>query len=149
MNLAKAFSHVDPSAFDPSLIRFVRKYMYGANISYMLMYTSLWSVKLSFLLFFYRLGPQLIRGIKWHWWGVTAFTLAAYAATFATYPYMCSFGTYEQVMTPYCTAEQSLSFVNLKVNVGLDVVTDVLSRFFSSLSLSLSVLRIWVIGLRR
>jgi hypothetical protein len=131
MNLA--FSHVDGSTFNPSLLRFVRKFMYGANISYMLMYTSLWSVKLSFLLFFYRLGPQLIRGIKWHWWGVTVFTLAAYAMTFTTYPYMCSFGTYEQIMTPYCISEQSMSFVNLKVNVGLDVGTDVLSKLHFSL----------------
>ncbi|KAK7179540.1 hypothetical protein DPSP01_003627 [Paraphaeosphaeria sporulosa] len=124
MNLAS--SPIDPSLFNPSLLNYVRRYSYGTNICYMLMYTSLWSVKLSFLLFFYRLGPRLITGIKWHWWSVAVVTMAAYAATFATYPYMCSFGTYEQIMTPYCTAEQSMSFVNLKVNVGLDVGTDVL-----------------------
>ncbi|KAL5407504.1 hypothetical protein PMIN04_011702 [Paraphaeosphaeria minitans] len=121
-----AFAPIDPSEFHPSLLTYIRRYSYGANISYMLMYTSLWSVKLSFLLFFYRLGPRLITGIKWHWWSVTVVTVAAYAVTFATYPYMCSFGTYKQIATPYCTTEQSMSFVNLKVNVGLDVGTDVL-----------------------
>ncbi|KAJ4346702.1 uncharacterized protein N0V89_010634 [Didymosphaeria variabile] len=117
---------IDPTDFDPNLLVYVRKYSYGVNICYMLMYTSLWCVKLSFLLFFYRLGPRLIQGMKWHWWGVAIFTMLAYGATFATYPYMCSFGTYEQIMQPYCTAEQTLSFVNMKVNVVLDVVTDIL-----------------------
>ncbi|KAF9737742.1 hypothetical protein PMIN01_05521 [Paraphaeosphaeria minitans] len=133
-----AFAPIDPSEFHPSLLTYIRRYSYGANISYMLMYTSLWSVKLSFLLFFYRLGPRLITGIKWHWWSVTVVTVAAYAVTFATYPYMCSFGTYKQIATPYCTTEQSMSFVNLKVNVGLDVGTDVLSMFHLPLTLFFS-----------
>ncbi|KAJ4293391.1 hypothetical protein N0V90_008674 [Kalmusia sp. IMI 367209] len=117
---------IDPEDIDPNTLFIVRKFSYGIVISFMLMYTSLWCVKLSFLLFFYRLGPRLIRNIKWHWWGVAVFTLAAYAATFATYPYMCSFGSYEQVSSPYCTAEQNMSFVNMKVNTALDVTTDVL-----------------------
>ena len=123
-----AFSPTDPTDMDPNHLTYVRKYSYGANISYMLMYTSLWCVKLSFLLFFYRLGPSLISGMKWHWWGVSVFTMLAYCATFATYPYMCSFGTYEQIIQPYCTAEQTMSFVNMKLNTGLDVCTDVLSK---------------------
>lgn len=57
------------------------------------------------------------------------FTMLAFGATFATYPYVCSFGTYKQIMRPYCTAEQTMSFVNMKVNTGLDVGTDFLSEF--------------------
>ena len=96
----------------------------------MLMYTSLWLVKFSFLLFFYRLGPRLIDEMKTHWWTVTIFTALAYGATFASHPYKCTFGSYEQVASTYCMAEQNLSFVNMKVNTTLDVVTDVLSKLF-------------------
>ena len=94
----------------------------------MLMYTSLWLVKLSFLLFFYRLGPRLISEMRCHWWAVAIFTLLAYGATFTTYPYMCSFGSLEQVRSPYCMAQQNKSFVNMKVNTALDVITDVASK---------------------
>lgn len=126
MNLA--LSPTPPTDFKPSYLSYFRRYSYGANISFMLMYTSLWSVKLSFLLFFYRLGPRLITGIKWHWWSVAVVTMVAYPVTFTTYPYYCSFGTLEQVLSRYCVAEQNMSFLSIKVNTGLDVGTDVLSE---------------------
>lgn len=66
--------------------------------------------------------------MKTHWWTVTIFTALAYGATFASHPYKCTFGSYEQVASAYCMAEQNLSFVSMKVNTTLDVVTDVLSK---------------------
>ena len=112
----------------------MRRFSNSTIISFMLMYTSLWLVKLSFLLFFYRLGPRLIHEMKTHWWAVATFTALAYGATFASYPYMCTFGSFEQITTPYCMAEQNLSFVSMKVNTVLDVLTDVLSKSIRLLS---------------
>lgn len=66
--------------------------------------------------------------MKWHWWAVAVFTMLSYVASFATYPYVCSFGSFEQITSRYCIAEQNMSFVNIKVNTTLDVVTDFLSR---------------------
>lgn len=113
---------------EPKDLALVRRFSYCTIVSFMLMYTSLFFVKLSFLLFFYRLGPKLIQNIKWHWWIVAIFTFAAYIATFATYPYKCSFGSLEQISSSYCTAEQNMAFLNMKVNTTLDVLTDLLSR---------------------
>lgn len=50
-------------------------------------YTSLWIVKLSFLLFFRRLGSN-VRGQK-IWWCVTGFTVATWATYIGTIDFKC------------------------------------------------------------
>jgi len=124
---------LDPEAMasiaDPiSLLPTIRRFSTSTVISMMLLYTSLWCVKLSFLIFFYRLGPKLISNIKWHWWSVFCFTITSYGITFATAPYKCAFGGIEVITSSYCASEQNLSFINLKVNTVLDVFTDFLSE---------------------
>lgn len=51
-------------------------------------YTSLWIVKLSFLVFFRRLG-QNVQGQKIWWWCVTGFTVATWATCIGTIDFKC------------------------------------------------------------
>ena len=48
----------------------------------------LWSVKLSFLLFFRRLGDR-VQGQRTWWWCVLWFTIATYFTCIGTVPYQC------------------------------------------------------------
>ena len=56
-------------------------------------YTGLWAVKLSFLLFFKRLG-QNVRNQKLLWWAVLAIIAATYFACLGTIEYHCLAGTF-------------------------------------------------------
>lgn len=103
--------------------------------SFMVFYTSLWCIKLSFLLFFHRLIPDSLRSLRWHWWGVLAVTVPSYAICFATLPYPCTFSSFEKMASPYCTQEQGRSFISAKVNCALDVFTDVLSELALAIAL--------------
>lgn len=51
-------------------------------------YTSLWIIKLSFLVFFRRLGHN-VRGQKIWWWCVTALTIATWATCIGTTEFKC------------------------------------------------------------
>lgn len=51
-------------------------------------YTSLWIVKLSFLVFFRRLG-QKVRGQRIWWWCVTGFTIATWATCIGSMDFKC------------------------------------------------------------
>lgn len=55
----------------------------------LLFYSCLWTVKVSFLLFFRRLGLN-VRGQKVWWWCVLVITLLTWAATIADHNYKCS-----------------------------------------------------------
>lgn len=53
-----------------------------------LIFTSLWIVKLSFLIFFQRLG-QKVRGQRIWWWCVTGFTVITWATCIGTMSFKC------------------------------------------------------------
>ncbi|KAH7130796.1 hypothetical protein B0J11DRAFT_603180 [Dendryphion nanum] len=72
----------------------------------MIFYAGLWSIKIAFLLFFRRLGTQSIHSLNRHWWIVFCITMVLVSAQ--------------------CQASQGLSFISMKVNVVLDVFTDLL-----------------------
>lgn len=86
--------------------------------------TSLWTVKVSFLLFFRRLRVIEIRNLRLQWWIVTIFTMLCYLANFPHIEYICFVGTFEELMVHKC---DKLLFT-MRFNCGLDVVTDVASR---------------------
>lgn len=119
---------IPTSAIPPNIMDLVKRMARGSVVSYMIMYTCLWCIKLGFLLFFYRLGVKTIRNLRWHWWSVLAFTVLCYFGCFPSLPYYCSFGDDEAMQSDYCFAEQNLSFISMKVNCALDVLTDVLSE---------------------
>jgi hypothetical protein len=96
----------------------------------MLLYTCLWCIKLGFLIFFWRLGVDSIRQVRWYWWGVLVVTSLSYAACFPSLPYTCGFGAETTEEGMFCSERDKYLFeLSQRVNCGLDVGTDVLSKF--------------------
>lgn len=98
-----------------------------------LFYTALWSIKISFLLFFRRLGNN-VRGQRRIWWPVLGVTLATYFACIGSIQYRCLVSSFEYLAancgTPAATSFQQIT---LKLNCAWDVITDCLSRFIARL----------------
>lgn len=94
-----------------------------------LFYSALWSIKVSFLLFFKRLGTN-VRGQRIIWWPVFGITLATYFACIGTIQYSCLVSSF-QYLAANCRTPAATSFqqITLKLNCGWDVITDCLSRF--------------------
>lgn len=91
-------------------------------------YTGLWSVKLSFLLFFRRLGNK-VRGQKLHWWIVTGFTVATWCTCIGTIQYNCLVWSLEKIVLN-CTGLGAVNFENIivKFNCAMDVLTDAMGE---------------------
>lgn len=91
-------------------------------------YSTLWSVKMSFLLFFRRLGAGISRQ-KYIWWPVFLFTSATYFACIGTIQYNCLVAPLQVVMEK-CTLNTAVNFqqVTLKLNCAWDVISDFLSK---------------------
>ena len=89
-----------------------------------LFYSSLWSIKISFLLFFRRLG-QNVRHQEFLWWPVFGFTLATYFACIGATHYSCLVRSIEYIATE-CSKPSAISSQNvfLKLNCAWDVLTD-------------------------
>ncbi|KAF2646944.1 hypothetical protein P280DRAFT_513085 [Massarina eburnea CBS 473.64] len=104
----------------------VRRLALGSVLSFLVFYPLLWSIKLSFLLFFYRLGVKSIPKLNWHWWIVTGITIFAFIACYPPLPYHCTLGGMDAYRSDYCNDQQNLSFLSMKVNCGMDVASDVL-----------------------
>jgi hypothetical protein len=105
----------------------------------------LWSIKFSFLIFFWDLGQRSLRGTAW-WWVVTLITLGTMAACIGDYDWGCTSGSdlsligeltsitknyNQQALTKvaYCSSakakkEQSTAF---RVGISFDLFTDCLS----------------------
>lgn len=70
-----------------------------------LFYSALWLVKLSFLMFFRRLGSK-VKGQKIWWWFILVFTLLTWVACIADIEYKCSFNSYAFIIcefSPSCS----------------------------------------------
>lgn len=66
----------------------VAKYLRASIAVMIFFYSCLWSVKISFLIFFRRLGHK-VRGQKHLWWFVLIITLASYITSLGLIPYRC------------------------------------------------------------
>ena len=96
-----------------------------------LFYSALWSIKISFLLLFKRLGTN-VRGQKLLWWPIFTVVLATYFVCIGTIQYSCLVNSFEYLVanckTPAATTFQQ---VTLKLNCAWDVITDCLSMSIS------------------
>ena len=72
----------------PAQLEAERTFLRSEVATIFMYYTVLWTVKLSFLVFFRRLG-QKVRGQKIWWWCVTGFTIATWATCIGTIGYKC------------------------------------------------------------
>lgn len=89
-------------------------------------YTTLFAVKLSFLLFFRRLGHR-VNGQQYIWWPVFIFAWISYAVSVGDIQYVCELGPIETLET-YCFSASATRFTvaTLKANCALDVFSDFL-----------------------
>ena len=63
-----------------------------------LFYTSLWTVKISVIVYFHRLG-QKVRGQKIWWWFVLGFTIATWATCIGDIQYSCLLDSLDYILS--------------------------------------------------
>lgn len=128
MNVQAGLATYDPDRYLPSL----RNWLNASLIASLFFYTALFSIKLSFLFFFRRLGNKITH-FKYIWWGVLFFTVSFFLASVGNVDYKCLVGTIEQI-TGVCQTEHEIAFltVTVKANAALDVVTDFMSQSIPS-----------------
>lgn len=104
------------------------KVLKGSVVILVFFYTSLWAVKVSFLLFFRRLGHNVM-GQKVIWWCVFALTLASYFVCIGDIQYSCLTAPPENIID-HCAMGTALRFqqITLKSNCAIDVLTDFASK---------------------
>ncbi|KAK4207858.1 hypothetical protein QBC37DRAFT_432811 [Rhypophila decipiens] len=122
-SLTAAGLHGDlPADFPQQLKRFLVTW----GVIQMFYATSLTAVKVSFLVFFRRLGGHMSR-LRFIWWPVLFFTLASWAIMTGLVHYRCVFTSLEEIFE-YCSTPDSIQFTTatLKVGCSLDVISDFL-----------------------
>lgn len=94
-----------------------------------LFYSTLWAIKISFLIFFKRLGKN-IRRQELLWWPIFGFTMATYFASIGVIPYSCLMDSLDEVFQN-CATISALRFqeIAIKLNCVWDVLTDSLSVY--------------------
>ncbi|KAK4458328.1 hypothetical protein QBC42DRAFT_276964 [Cladorrhinum samala] len=105
------------------------------GVTYLFYTLGVYAVKLSFLVFFYRLGSRITFYLVL-WWGVVLITVGFGAATVGIVNYSCEFGPIDDMMR-HCTMPDSLvaTFDMFKLSVAMDLVTDALIILFPMLIL--------------
>lgn len=76
-------------SFDVSFINRATAILRTGVLLNVLFYSALWLVKLSFLMFFRRLGSK-VKGQKIWWWCILVLTVLAWVACIADFQYKCS-----------------------------------------------------------
>ncbi|RAL59087.1 hypothetical protein DID88_003567 [Monilinia fructigena] len=99
-------------------------YSKASGVVIVLFYSTLWSVKFSFLLFIRRLGSHVAK-VEYLWWPITVFTMCTYFACIGTIQYHCLFFPLTTIETK-CTTDSAVNFqqTTLKLNCVWDVLTD-------------------------
>ena len=104
------------------------RFYVGQLIILISFYTSLYTVKLSFMLFFKRLERNVHRQ-EYIWWPVLLFTMATYFVCIGDIQYKCLVRPFEELIAT-CPTSENIEFrlITLKFNCAMDVLTDVLSE---------------------
>jgi hypothetical protein len=107
------------------------RFLVGSNVALLMFYVGLWSIKLSFLVFFYRLGENF-RPYQVCWWIILVFTVASGFVCIGDIQYHCLSDPFKKVFSK-CASEDAIRFqeITVKLNCALDVLTDAMSKFGS------------------
>ncbi|KAK4247234.1 hypothetical protein C7999DRAFT_14670 [Corynascus novoguineensis] len=113
----------------PTFLDDVPKALHGIFIQGILSITGVHAVKLSFLLFFRRLGRQMPKYMIF-WWFVAFVTLASYAVSIALVEYKCMLSSLDVVFFE-CTAngETARQWTYMIAYCTIDAASDVLILF--------------------
>jgi hypothetical protein len=106
----------------------VPKALHGIFIQGILSITGVHAVKLSFLLFFHRLGRQIPKYIMF-WWFVAFVTLASYAISIALIEYKCMLSSLAVIFSQ-CNAngETARQWAYMIAYCTIDAASDLLSK---------------------
>ncbi|PVH96015.1 hypothetical protein DM02DRAFT_675103 [Periconia macrospinosa] len=120
------------------------RFLVGSNVALIMFYVGLWSIKISFLVFFYRLGENF-RPYQICWWIVLVCTIGSGLVCIGDIQYHCLSDSFDKVFSK-CASENAIRFqeVTIKLNCALDVVTDVMI-----MALPISILWSVRVGLSR
>lgn len=110
-----------------SIVEDSERYYKGSIVILVLLFTSIWAIKLAFLLFFKR----LIRNVRTQttiWWCVLAVTISSYFVSVGTIQYTCLAAPLPNIIR-CCPLPGPFRFVQVTVKVSgaLDVITDYMS----------------------
>lgn len=88
----------------------------------------IWTIKMNFMLFFYRLGHQ-IRVYANFWWVAVVIIVACGAVLFGIFPYDCMFNDSAWTNT-HCATTSKMGYIYsvYKANVAVDVLSDLISK---------------------
>ncbi|RAK89893.1 hypothetical protein BO79DRAFT_253991 [Aspergillus costaricaensis CBS 115574] len=127
---------IDYSNLPENIAAIEVRYLRGQLAGYLLSYTSLWSVKLSFIFFFRHLGNRF-RAQRILWWVVLAFVIACYGGTLGVLDYACEMASFEDSIEA-CASAYSIWYerVSLKVSTSMDIVSDAATLVRLELSVS-------------
>ncbi|KAI9650536.1 hypothetical protein NHQ30_000552 [Ciborinia camelliae] len=115
---------------DPTYATDTEHYLRSSVAVIILFYTSLMTIKLSFMLFFRRLLSGVHeKTLLVQWWSILAAILAAWLVCIGDIEYRCLVSNIEVIATK-CVQSESIDFqrITLGVNCALDVITDILSK---------------------
>lgn len=110
----------------PALLKTYRKVLLVYVVA---SYTSLWLVKIGFLIFFKQLGTHQLRSLTTLWRTVLVITILSYFACFAAIPYTCMSGDLAVTVAAGCETSGNGSTVAIAVGCALDILTDFLSTW--------------------
>lgn len=101
-----------------------------------------WTIKINFMLFFFRLGHQ-IRAYKILWWVALVVIIACGAVLLGIIPYDCVFNDSTWVNTNCVTTSRMRYIYSVyQANVALDVLSDLISKSISvSKPLCISIIK--------
>ncbi|KAI1808929.1 hypothetical protein F4811DRAFT_499486 [Daldinia bambusicola] len=110
-----------------SIIEKVQRFF---GVFFILCYIGIFLIKLGFLVFFYRLGNNVLK-FRILWWVFLVLTLACFAVIMGTGEFDCLFGSFEYIIQVCSEASNQLkSKAIFKASVALDVITDGMIIFF-------------------
>ena len=113
----------------PDFITAIESYFEGSLAAWVFYYSSLWPVKVAFLLFLRRLS-QNVTGQTILWWFVCGFTVATYLICVGDIQYSCLVSPLPKLLAT-CSSDANIRFqtATLKLNCALDLITDFMSSF--------------------
>ncbi|KAE8341153.1 hypothetical protein BDV24DRAFT_132423 [Aspergillus arachidicola] len=101
-----------------------RRYLNGQLSAYLLSFTGLWLIKLSFVFFFRQLGNRY-RAQQILWWVVLVLVIGCYGGTLGCLDYKCEMSSLEYSIEVCATAGAMHSQqVRLRVATTLDILSD-------------------------
>ncbi|KAF2754644.1 hypothetical protein EJ05DRAFT_479609 [Pseudovirgaria hyperparasitica] len=122
-------SGVEPElARAPGFVASAEYFLRGSAVFLIFLYTGLWSIKISFLLFFRQLGLR-IRYYQIFWWAITALTIATWTVCIGTIQFECLLKSLVEI-TGHCNDPGGTAIhwqkATFATNCTFDVVTDAL-----------------------